>query len=258
VSFKTKFLFALVCGGLIGGAARADFVATVSGKVTADFTLTTYNGTPGIQIILTNIESNTTSAALAISGISFNVVSNANLAVPSASALKLVHGTEMTFNPQGTDGSTINDTGPFTNSPSHWGYGVSGSTVTLATAGSTAQGGQPTHLIVAPGSTPDSSLTNSHQPSFDTSATFFIADALVNSNTVLNASDITNVTIYFGTQPDSSSSAPGSGSSGGPGAQPADATAAPAPPSVVLFGLGAVGLAGYVVGTRRRRAAVVA
>jgi hypothetical protein len=238
----------------MGGTARAGFVATVPGKATADFEVATYNGLNGIQITLTNIESNTTGAGLAVSGIAFTVVGNANLGVPSA--LKLVHGTEFNFSQSGmpgTDGATINDTGPFANSRSHWGYGVSGSTFTLETAGNNAQGGAPTHLIVAPGSTPDSSLVNNHQPSFDTSATFFLEDGAVNSKTVLSASDITNVTIFFGTGPDSFSPAFGSGSSGPSGSVgPPDAVGAPAPPSVVLLGLGGIGLAARAVRARRR------
>ena len=253
VSPKTKFVFALLCCGLIGGAARAGFVATAPGMATADFEVATYHGLNGIQITLTNIEGNTTDAGLAISGMAFTVVPNANLGVPSA--LKLVHGTEFQFGQSGmpgTDGDTINDAGPFTSSRSHWGYGVSGSTVTLETAGSYAQGAAPTHMIVAPGSTPNNSLVNNHQPSFDTSATFFLEDDAVNSKTVLDASDITNVTLYFGTGPDSHSSAPGSGSSGPGSVGPLDALAAPAPPSVVLFGLGGLGLVAFVVRARWR------
>jgi hypothetical protein len=63
---------------------------------------------------------------------------------------------------------------------SHWGFLRDSLTFELATAGNAAQPGSPTHMVVAPLSTPNASLLmppGSHQPSFNQAAVFFLADA---------------------------------------------------------------------------------
>jgi hypothetical protein len=253
--FLTTALITL--SGFAPTKAVADFVATASDKngnaATATFLPATHGGVNGIAIILQNTESNTLDAGNAISGISFTVVANANLGLPSA--LTLVRGTLVTFSQSGQPGTVaaipVDDNGPYTNSPpSHWGFGANGTTITLETAGNVAQVGAPTHLIVAAGSTPNGSLVDIYRPSFDTSALFFVADSAVNVNTVLNASDITNVKILFGIGPDYTVATSVQGSSG-----PGDLVGLPAPPSVVLLGLGGACLAGYAVRSCRRQTA---
>jgi hypothetical protein len=55
-------------------------------------------------------------------------------------------------------------------------------------------------LIVAPGSTPNASLTNTHLPSFIGETVFFFADTMVPTN--FTTADITSVKLAFGTTPE--------------------------------------------------------
>jgi hypothetical protein len=71
---------------------------------------------------------------------------------------------------------------------------------------------------------------------FENSATFvFNASGVVVTN-----STISDVVFFFGTGPDTK----------------LNGVLAPAPPSVILFGVGAIGIAGFAALSRRRRLAV--
>ena len=171
--------------------ARADFLWTlndttngVSGSVNFVKVL------GGLEIQVINTEANTPDAGHAISQIQFTV--GGSLGVPTA--FTELKGLETTF----TGSPTSVDFNPPTTAQ-HWPFSVSGSTVSLLDVGGSI-GGQPNHLIVASGSTPNASLTNTHLPSFIGETDFFFADANVPNN--FGSSDITSVELGFGTTPE--------------------------------------------------------
>lgn len=215
----------------------------------------------GIEITLTNTESGTITKGQAISALSFAV--GGGLALPTGFyelTGKLAYSTPMpgvsvivpgSSLPAGDPFILMQGTGktlPYT--IDHWQANTSGSTVTLATAGNNAPGGNP-HWMILPsnGSAgPGASLTNSNfDPFIIGPASFFLTVPGVTTSTVLTGLNISNVQVGFGTGPDTTLTA------GPPGGVTPHASATPAPSSVVLLGIGGAVL-GFLL-TRSRRAA---
>jgi hypothetical protein len=215
---------------LLAGAGRskADVVYTLNdtaNHVSATALFKAVAG--GIEIIVTNTEANTPDAGHAISQIQFTI--GGGLARPTA--FREIAGTETDF-----AGSTrAVDVAP--TSTQHWSFQSGGSTASLWTVdgnGLVGYGGQPTHLIAAAGSSPDSSLAANHLPSFVGPVDFFLADSSVPAD--LTLADITGVKFSFGTGPEVNLEA---------------ATPVPAPGGLALLGIGAACLGLYA---RRRQA----
>src|SRR5262249_15276522 len=123
----------------------------------------------------------------------------------------------------------------------HWQFSTpDSSTVNLFDV--SGPGGQPDHLIVATGSNPNSSLTNTHIPSFIGEVDFFLAAS--NVPTDLKLSDISGLKFAFGTGPETPLS-------GGTGTYvpPQDQAAVPEPTPLVLGSIGAL----FGLGLRWRR-----
>jgi hypothetical protein len=124
----------------------------------------------------------------------------------------------------------------------HWNFSHSGSTVSLATAGSGVPGGANPQYMILPSSGKagnGGSLSNSNfDPYIIGPATFVFADPVVVSGQLLTTANFSNVKIGFGTSPDVTLSATGSGSSG----SPAVATPEPSTIALALSGLGTLGL----------------
>jgi hypothetical protein len=184
---------ALLLGGT--GYARAGVLYTLNDNangVSATALFQTVAG--GIEITVTNTESNTADAAHAISQIRFTV--GGGLSLPSS--FTKIAGTTTDFS-----GTTKSITVSPPTSTEYWSFQSGGTTVSLWTVdgnGLNGYGGQPNHLIVAAGSTPNASLTNTHLPSFIGPVNFFLAASSVPSN--LTKADITGVKFSFGTQPE--------------------------------------------------------
>lgn len=200
--------------------------------------------TGGIQIVVTNTETNTANAGMAIGQLQFTV--GGALGLPSAF-------TEL----KGVTTSNFSQTAAIDHlSPAkadHWMFKTSVSTVNLFTVdgnGMTGYGGKPNHLIAATGSTPNASLMNNHNPSFIGPVTFYLKVAIVPAD--LTAADITGVKFSFGT---GSGDAAFTLQSASPppqlppgGTTPGVTAAAPEPGSLLLWGL--LGLAGLVYSRR--------
>jgi len=228
---------------LIGLGAAVVVVTALEGPAKADLTYTLNDTTNGvsatavfsivngqIKIAVTNTEANTLDAGQAISQIQFTV-NGTTTGLPTA--FTELKGTTTDFsNPP----VNIDDKPPLTSD--HWPFAASGTTVSLFNVGGPI-GGQPSHLIVAAGSTPDSSLTNTHIPSFIGEVDFFFSDPTLPSN--LTTSDITGLKFAFGTGPEVPLEV-ATGSDTPP--------AVPEPSSVIVAVVCAVGFLGY--GLRRR------
>jgi hypothetical protein len=223
------------------GQAQADVTYTLDDAgngVSASATFSTVAG--GIKIAVFNTEANTPDAGHAISQIQFTYGGG----LGTITAFTEIKGTETDF----SNPTTSVDAKPPT-STQHWAFQNAGSTTSLWTVDSGAlngYGGQPNHLIVALGSTPDASLTNTHLPSFIGEVDFFLADASVPSN--LTAADITGVKFAFGTTPEVPLE---NGSFNDP------PPPTPEPATLTLLGIGGLGL-GWYRWTRRRRQLVSA
>ena len=170
--------------------AKADLTYTLNDtahQVSATAVFSVVAG--GIEITVTNTESNTQDAGHAISQIQFTVGG----ALGRPSAFTEIAGTTTNF--AGTT-AHIDVTPPA--STQHWLFSTpSNSTVDLFDVN--GYGGQPNHLIVAAGSTPNASLTNTHTPSFIGAVNFFLSDSTLPNGGNLTLSDITGVRFAFGT-----------------------------------------------------------
>jgi PEP-CTERM motif len=212
----------------IASPARADLIYTLNDttngvSATANFTLTS----TGFVIAITNTESNTPDAGHAISQFSFTV-NNTNTGVPTA--FSQITGTTTDFN---GNTNSVNDT-PSGGLADHWQF-TGGSTTTL----DALSGGQPDHLIAATGSTPNSSLTNTHLPSFIGTTYFYFTDSTL--PTTLTTADITGFKFAFGTTPEVPLEA-----ASGSGVTPFVSTPEPATITMAGLGLGAIGLIRFV------------
>jgi hypothetical protein len=192
----------LVLGGAVRSRADATYSLADNGSGNAaSATFTSVAG--GIEITVTNNEANTGDIANAVSQVQFTF----NPAtVGQASSLTELSGLEISYSGKGA--GTV--TGPFdyapvSNDPNlHWSLDPTNahttSLVNVSGGGLTGPGGQPDELIVALNSMATANSPASHNPSFDGTAHFFLADALVPAN--LTASDITGVKFSFGTTPE--------------------------------------------------------
>jgi MYXO-CTERM domain-containing protein len=220
--------------------AKADFVWTLNDTTNGvSGTVNFVSVSGGFEIKVINTEANTPDAGYAISQIQFTV--GGNLGVPTM--FTELKGTATYFT---GPGSAVDYTPP--TSAQHWPFATSGSTVSLLNVGGSI-GGQPNHLIVASGSTPNASLTGPHTPSFIGETDFFFADANVPGT--FTTADVTSVRLGFGTQPEvplENLSPPLSTTE----------VAAPAPPAaaLALCGLGFVGLWRFVRRGKTKRAAI--
>jgi hypothetical protein len=232
----------LMGGALNPGLANAGSVTfTASGSdsdgpLAASITFTAING--GFDITVTNTETGTFAKGQAISDFSFSV--GGTLSTPTA----FTEQTGVMFNPvsggswtlaSGTAFDTVlSPTPPQPYAINHWGFQTTGASVVLATAGSPVPGaGNPTWMILPSTGTagPGNSLANSNFFPFIIGPTnFFLTVPGVTSSTDLNASNILNVTLSFGTGPDKV--LPG--------------TVVPEPSSVVMGAMGFIGLIGVL------------
>jgi len=218
---------------LVGiGQAKADLVYTLNDttngvSATADFAITSN----GFVITITNTESNTADAGHAISQFSFAINSASLGTVTSFSELA---GVETAF----TGSTTPVDNTSAGSLKLHWQFSGSGPFLLDALSGA-----QPNHLIVAAGSTPNSSLTNNHTPSFIGATQFFFTTST--APTSLSRDDITGFQFAFGTMAEVPlESASGSGTS-----HQGIVTPEPSTIALALSGLAATGF----VGIRRHR-----
>jgi hypothetical protein len=228
---------ALLLSGV--GKARAVPIYTVStGNVSATVSFQPVAG--GFEMSVMNTEPNTLSAAQAISQIQFTIGGN-RLALPTA--FTQIQGSTTTFD--GNPPTPVTDVVPAgSNTVDHWAFSTpNSSTVNMFDVGGV--GGQPNHLIVAPNSTPDASLTGTHLPSFTGLTNFFFADSSVPAD--LNTGDITGVSVAFGTGPETPLT-PGTPSDGPP------PFVTPEPASLTLLGVSALGVLG-LAWRRRSQAA---
>ena len=201
--------------------------------VDAQAMFTTGSGT--LSIVLTNLLTNERSAGQAISGIEFTLNTT-----PSSVSGSSDSGSLITV---GSGGSVTFASG----TPDRWEANghitSSGSTIELLVLG----GGKPTELILGPTSSDgkydnaNASITRNFSPWVENSATFNLSVGGITSSTT-----VSSATFFFGTGPEGSLG----GSSGG-GVIP-QVGGVPAPPSVVLFGLGGLALIGFMARSRRR------
>jgi hypothetical protein len=232
------FLYA----GLTPGAACAGYIVYASGSTPNDGPIAAQAefiaGNGFIKVVLSNTQSGNASPGVAVSQLFFQVN---NISAPTGFSNTGgpntgVSGNTISFGPPITTGTVTNGTpGDY-----HWGFASKGGVFALldvSSPGWDGPGGQPQYMIIGPkaGGGP---LENNFDPYFNGSATFFIVDPGITANTTLNASTISNVVFGFGT---------------GPEKQLSGTQAVPAPSSIVLVGIGGIGLAGFLLIRSRRR-----
>jgi hypothetical protein len=214
----------------------------------------------GIEISVTNLQTNENSIGQAVSQIQFQF----------GGALAGAFGGTPFTELQGTDTSNFSSykSDDFLGqsnieNQTNWAFAKNGPIATFATAGSPASG-QPIYLIAANGA-PNGAGFGSHAPSFVSSlpstspgaVNFFLADPSLATNS-LTLRDILSVNFAFGTSPDSrSTDNTGTVTVVPSGATPATAVT-PEPASFTLLGIGAVAMLGYSWKRRRRSAAPAA
>ena len=206
---------------LLVTASRAQAIVILSsasnGSVSASATITT--SANSLTVVLTNLQTNITTSAQAISGIQVTLSDT-----PASAALSTASGQLIDI----SGGSFVLDASTI----SHWGAGKSAATVTLETIGTFGGGGQPNDLIIGP---PPYTSTNSgvsnFNPYIQNTGTFGLSVPGITSDTTVTA-----VNFLFGTLPETTL--------GG------TVTRAPEPMSLMLLGTGVIGL-----GLMRRRTA---
>ncbi len=142
------------------------------------------NGTMVVE--LSSNQANPTSAGQEVSGIVITFAGN-----PGAASLVNETGTLIDI----ANGGSVT---PYSGSITHWGVAESGSTVTLATAGTGAMGGKPIDLIIGDGpySNANPSITG-RNPQIQGTGTFAVALPGITSST-----QIQSISFEFGTGPD--------------------------------------------------------
>jgi len=223
---SASILLAMVTGF---SAKAATYFFDDPGVATA--TITTGLGT--LNVVITNLVANPTSAAQEISGIQINVgntPSSVSLSSSSGTLIDINTKTHMVFSDPG--------------SIDHWGVAKSGATIYLATAGTGSPGGQPRDLIIGPGpyTNANTSVTN-FEPLIQNTATFVLLVGGITDSTLINT-----VNFEFGTGPDSFS---------GPLLDPPAPGATPLPAAFPLFAGGA-GLLGFLGWRRKKHVAQLA
>jgi hypothetical protein len=173
----------------IDNAAAAVTTYTASGTgndgaESATATITTENNE--IIVVLSSGQANPTGAGQEVSGIKFtlgNTPTSASLTSAAGTLIDIARG-----------GTVTSDTGVI----NHWGVAQSGSTLTLATAGTGAVGGKPIDLIIGPGpyTNANPSITG-RNAQIAGPGTFILSAPGVTRGTT-----ITSVAIEFGTGPD--------------------------------------------------------
>lgn len=241
--FGASLALGLILLGITGQEAKADVACGVSDSTTGDSALVTFQAVSGgINVIVTNTETltGTLDISHAISQVQFTV--GGGLGLPSSfdslTAAKITYSGTV-----GTVGPTTTYSPPSMDPNLHWEFSTpAANSVGLATVaggplGLPALGGGPHELIVQPNSAGNPSLSaDSHNPSFNGTATFFLADSTVPPN--LTAANITGVSVAFGTGPETTLETT------------VIASVVPEPSTLAIAGLGGLGFVGY--GLRRR------
>jgi hypothetical protein len=245
----------LLCGG--AGLAKAGPIYNTvpasdnDGPVSASVQFNAVNG--GIEVIVTNTLPSTTTLAKgqAVSDFKFTVVGLSNPTGFTELKGNMVNSANF------TPGSAFPGSAPVTPFDDfgtglidHWSFGAGGSPTVnvLATAGGSATGNPTFMILPSSGITgPGSSLADGHfDPYILGSGEFFITVPGVTASTNLTSANFTNVTVSFGTGPDSTQFGPDVPTVPNVGT-------VPEPSSMALLGIGAAGFAAY--GWRRRRSA---
>lgn len=266
-------MFVAAALGIAAAEVRAGPVPvtfnTSGGNGSASVTFTSMAG--GILITLSNNQTgaNNYSDGAAVSGLSF-----AWNGLGAISSLTKLVSEQVVFS---TSGKGVNstqtfsitpytNTGPFpgNSSPgtiggsSHWGFqGSSVGAVILETVDFTntgLTGAKPFDLIIPTESTANPYTVNSsvlqHGPSLNGSANFFVADSSITAKTQLYGSDFSNLVINFGT---GTATQKGTQTSGP--VSPSPLSNVPAPPSIVLMGVGAACALAFAARSSRKRIA---
>jgi hypothetical protein len=235
----------LLALALVSGSARrsrADVTYTLADHGSGNAASVTFSSVAGgIEVSVTNTEANTGDIANGISQVQFTLNPST---VGQASGFTELSGSKISYSGKGA--GTV--TGPFdynpvSNDPDlHWSLvkTASGTTslVNVSGGGLTGPGGQPVELIVALNSIATANSPAEHSPSFNGTASFFLADSSVPVN--LTASDITGVKFSFGTGPEA--------------VLTTTSLSVPEPPSLIISGTGAwIGLMLAIRHWRRRR-----
>ena len=221
---------ALIASGMVAQSSASPLTYTLNDATHGVSAKATFNAAPGgFYIEVTNTESNTPDAGHAISQIQFTVGGGFALPTP-ASAFYKISGMATDFSSAPVMVSDLATNGQV----DHWGYTPAPPSGDVFDV-SGPVGGQPNYLIVAAGSTPNSSLTNTHLPSFVGPVDFYFTDA---SGAPTTLAQISGFKFAFGTTPEvpleSGTGTPSTGDTPPP---------APEPSTALLLGFGMFGLA---------------
>ncbi len=158
-----------------------------------------------LEITVTNTKANTNDIANGICQVQFTI-NTSTVGAPTAFTELMASKIVTVKNGPGTVTGPFDYTPPATDPNLHWSFVPSHpdartfNLVNVSGGGLTGPGGQPVELIIAANSQPSSNSPQAHNPSFNGSATFFLADSLVPAD--LKVTDITGVSFSFGTEPE--------------------------------------------------------
>jgi hypothetical protein len=186
-------LGALSMAMVAGHASAATFTYTATGSggdgpEHAQAVITT--GANSITVALTSLIVNPTAAGQEVSGIQITLAGGPSTVVLTSATGQLIN----------MDGSTATNVA---GNPTHWGAGLSGGSIFLATAGAGAPGGKPIDLIIGAGNhatdydNANPSITG-RNPQIDGTGNFLL------TLTGASSPQITGVKFLFGTGPDNS------------------------------------------------------